>query len=83
MNIARGAEHSRVVQQQEGNSMSAERDFTQPEIDSEALQEKLDEACSIFMEADARIERLQKDRDIAWEAFNYLREQLSVAARIR
>lgn len=63
--------------------MSAERDFTQPEIDSETLQEKLDEACSIFMEADARIERLQKDRDIAWEAFNYLREQLSVAARIR
>lgn len=63
--------------------MSAERQYTQPEIGSEELQEMLERACAIYMEADVIAERAIKKRAIAWEAFNFLRSKLGVEKRLR
>lgn len=61
--------------------MSAERQSTQPEIGDDELQERLEQASLLYMEADVEVEKLLKKRTIAWIAFNFLREQLSERER--
>lgn len=60
--------------------MSAERASTQPEPTKQELQEKLEEACNIFMDADAEIRTIEKSIDTlksrrarAWKTFNHLK----------
>lgn len=63
--------------------MSAERASTQPESTKQELQEKLEEACSIYMDVDAEIRIIEKSIDTlkgrrarAWKRFNHLRQAI-------